>query len=134
MALSPVLALPFLKIIARSSVSLSDCAPRASSFSLGRSSSGQSLIVWYEAIRASGIEALRDASRGNRLSQRALFSPALGARGLSSTRLRDDAGLRDGRWHGRVASPARLYARRRRRRRRRLSETSRWKDAGSKKS
>src|SRR6266403_2985900 len=97
MALSPVLALPFLKIIARSSVSLSDCAPRASSFSLGRSSSGQSLIVWYEAMRTLGIKAIRNPSRGIRLPQGALFSPVRGARVLLSIRLRGDVGSRDDR-------------------------------------
>src|SRR5258708_33747177 len=40
-------------MIASSSVSLSDCAPLARSFSRGRSSSGQSLMVWYEAIDTS---------------------------------------------------------------------------------
>ena len=53
MALSPVLALPFRRMIASNSVSLSDCAPLARSFSRGRSSSGQSLMVWYEAIDTS---------------------------------------------------------------------------------
>src|SRR5687768_4390737 len=53
MAVSPVLAFPFLRTIASSSVSLNACAPLSRSFSLGRSAAGQSLMVWYGAIIAS---------------------------------------------------------------------------------
>jgi len=41
------------KIMARSSVSLKAWGPLERSFSLGRSSSGHSLMVWYEAMRTS---------------------------------------------------------------------------------
>src|SRR3954463_14656878 len=105
MALLPVLPLPFLIIIAKSSVSVSACAPLLKSFSRGRSSSGQSLMVWYGAMDTSSIDVDK---RSNTHScgfvyHSARLTPTLARPALLDIRLPGGAGSPGGQADGRAA-------------------------------
>src|SRR4249920_1782980 len=108
MALSPVLALPTRRMIASNSVSVKAWAPCSSSFSLGRSSAGHSLMLVGYRLMVPRQAGLRLCGEFQAYARRPLYhnggpSPILSKQALLDIRLQDDAGSQGGRWDGRVS-------------------------------
>src|SRR4030095_10912929 len=107
MAVSPVLALPTRRMIANNSVSVKAWAPFSSSFSLGRSFAGHSLMLIGYRFIVTRQAALRLRGELQASARRSLYhngwpSPILSRQALLDIRLPDDAGSPGGRWDGRV--------------------------------
>src|SRR4030095_176093 len=107
MALSPVLALPTRRMIASNSLSVKAWAPFSSSFSLGRSFAGHSLMLVGYRLMGPHQVVLRLRGEFRASARRPLYhngrpSPILSRQVLLDIRVPDEAGSPGGRWDGRV--------------------------------